>query len=240
MLPTPQGSIRLGRIAGIRLFVHWSWLIVAAYQIQNRPKEYSSLGWAVAEYLALFVIVLMHEFGHSLACRQTGGTADQIILWPLGGVAYVAPPPRPGAVLWSIVAGPLVNLVLVPVIFGAWFAAVQLGWGGVGGDWVKFLWNLFVINLLLLVFNLLPVFPLDGGQILRALLWFPLGPVRSLYYASLTGFLGVAGLVALAIWMGSIWMGVLAFFVLTNCLGAFRNARAMAAMARLQREPGSA
>ncbi len=135
MLPTPQGSIRLGRIAGIRLFVHWSWLIVAAYQIQNRPKEYSSLGWAVAEYLALFVIVLMHEFGHSLACRQTGGTADQIILWPLGGVAYVAPPPRPGAVLWSIVAGPLVNLVLVPVISvpgSPRCNSVGVGWAAIG------------------------------------------------------------------------------------------------------------
>ena len=48
-------------------------------------------------YLALFSIVLLHEFGHALACRQVGGKADQIVLWPLGGVAYVAPPPRPGA-----------------------------------------------------------------------------------------------------------------------------------------------
>ena len=68
------------------------------------------------EYLALFLIVLMHEFGHALACRQVGGTANRIVLWPLGGVAYVNPPQRPGATLWSIVAGPLVNVVFLPIL----------------------------------------------------------------------------------------------------------------------------
>ena len=57
-----------------------------------------------------------HEFGHALACRQVGGSANQIILWPLGGVAYVNPPQRPGATLWSIAAGPLVNVALLPVL----------------------------------------------------------------------------------------------------------------------------
>jgi Zn-dependent protease len=61
------------------------------------------------------VETLFHEFGHALACRQVGGQADLIVLWPLGGVAYVSPPPRPGALLWRIAAGPLVNVLLVPV-----------------------------------------------------------------------------------------------------------------------------
>ena len=77
-------------------------------------ERYSSIGWNVAEYLALFLIVTIHEFGHALACRQVGGQANQIVLWPLGGVAYVNPPQRPGATLWSIAAGPLVNVVLAP------------------------------------------------------------------------------------------------------------------------------
>ena len=67
----------------------------------------------VLEYLALFGIVLLHEFGHALACRQVGGTADRIMLWPLGGVAYVNPPSRPGATLWSLAAGPLVNVAAI-------------------------------------------------------------------------------------------------------------------------------
>src|SRR6266705_2333873 len=109
------GSLRLFRVGGIDLFLHWSWFLVAAFEIRGRTKSYSSLTWNVLEYLALFLIVMLHEYGHALACRQVGGTANQIVLWPLGGVAYVNPPPRPGATLWSIAAGPLVNVVLVPV-----------------------------------------------------------------------------------------------------------------------------
>src|SRR5713226_2993271 len=91
-------------------------LLVAAFEINGRTKTYSSLTWNVLEYLALFLVVMLHEYGHALACRQVGGTANQIVLWPLGGVAYVDPPPRPGATLWSIAAGPLVNVALLPIL----------------------------------------------------------------------------------------------------------------------------
>src|SRR5271154_6812455 len=117
MLPTKQGAIRLFRIVGIDVYLHWSWFLVAAIELQYRKGDYSTPLWNVVEYLALFVIVTMHEFGHALACRQVRGSANQIVLWPLGGVAYVDPPPRPGAVLWSIAAGPLVNVALVPVFY---------------------------------------------------------------------------------------------------------------------------
>src|SRR5262245_17931140 len=117
MLPTNQ-SIRLFRIRGIDVFVHWSWFLVAAYELTNRQHAYASPLWNVLEYLALFLIVLLHEFGHALACRQVGGEAERIMLWPLGGIASVKPPQRPAAVLWSIAAGPLVNLVLVFILLG--------------------------------------------------------------------------------------------------------------------------
>jgi len=126
MLPTQNGAMRLFRVGGITVFLHYSWFIVAVIEIQSRARTYGSLIWNVAEYLALFVIVLMHEFGHSLACRQVGGQANQIVLWPLGGIAYVSPPQRAGAVLWSIAAGPLVNVVLVFVFFAANFAFQSL------------------------------------------------------------------------------------------------------------------
>jgi Zn-dependent protease len=117
-MPTARrGSIRLFRFAGIDLFLHWSWFLVAAFEIYNRVGRYSSVIWNLLEYLALFLIVMLHEFGHALACRQVGGVANRITLWPLGGIAYVNPPPRPGATLWSIAAGPLVNVVLCPVLF---------------------------------------------------------------------------------------------------------------------------
>jgi len=95
MTPTRQGSFHLFRFAGIDIFLHWSWFVVAVIEVQNRSGSYTSITWNVLEYLALFAIVLMHECGHALACRQVGGHADQIVLWPLGGVAYVDPPPGP-------------------------------------------------------------------------------------------------------------------------------------------------
>src|SRR5262245_49106242 len=107
MLQLKNGSLRLFRLAGIDVYLHWSWLVVAYIQIHFRPNNYHSAIWNVIEYVALFGIVLLHEFGHALACRQVGGTANLIVLWPLGGIAFVRPPRRPWPTLWSIAAGPL-------------------------------------------------------------------------------------------------------------------------------------
>ena len=74
-----QGSIHLFRFAGIDVFLHWSWFVVAVFEISGGFKSYSSVTWNALEYLALFLIVMIHEFGHSLACRQVGGKADHIV-----------------------------------------------------------------------------------------------------------------------------------------------------------------
>src|SRR2546425_546998 len=160
MTPTRQGSFHLFRFAGIDIYLHWSWFVVAYFSIQMRGHAYSSWTWNVLEYLSLFAIVLMHECGHALACRQVGGRADQIVLWPLGGVAYVDPPPRPGATLWSIAAGPLVNVVLMPLLLIALFAADN--WIDSAPNVLRFVQALTYINAGLLIFNLLPIYPLDG------------------------------------------------------------------------------
>src|SRR6185503_8923737 len=116
-MPSGKGTIRLFQLFGITVFLHWSWFLVAVYEIQ-RQQTYSSIVWNVLEYFSLFGIVTLHEFGHALACRSVGGRADEILLWPLGGIAFVAPPPLPGATLWSIAAGPLVNVALLPILGG--------------------------------------------------------------------------------------------------------------------------
>src|SRR5215213_8725311 len=145
MLPTHSGSIRFFRFSGIQVFVHWSWFVIAIYQI-SRTEIYQSPVWAVLQYLALFAIVLLHEFGHAFACRQTGGTANEIILWPLGGVAFVQPPQRAGAELWSIAAGPLVNVVLFPVLLGAQQLSHSVGLAAQSPDFARLLSMLSWIN----------------------------------------------------------------------------------------------
>ncbi len=232
MTPTSQGSIKLFRFSGIDVFVHWSWFLIAVYQVQGRQGVYHSYVWNVYEYLFLFGIVLLHEFGHALACRQVGGQAHQIVLWPLGGVAYVSPPPRPGATLWSIAAGPLVNVVLMPVLLGLSYLAKKQGWEYSLPDIYQLIKTVLFINTGLLVFNLLPVYPLDGGQILRSLLWYKFGPGKSLLITTIIGFVGVAGLIALALYMRSIWSGIMCFFVAMSCWRGFQQARGLMAVER--------
>jgi len=233
-----QGSIHLFRFAGVDVFLHWSWFLVAVFEIQSRAGSYSSLTWNVLEYLALFLIVMLHEFGHALACRQVGGRADRIVLWPLGGVAYVDPPPRPGATLWSIAAGPLVNMALIPTFLAAGALSRSLGWYAAIPNLHPLLRTVAFINIGLLVFNILPIYPLDGGQILRSLLWFVLGRARSLMVATILGLIGIAGFIGLALWRGSVWYGALAFFMLMNCWGGLKHAQALLKLAKLPRREG--
>jgi len=237
--PSSQGSLRLFRLSGIEVFLHWSWFVVAGYEIQQRDGgRYSSIKWNILEYLGLFAIVLLHEFGHALACRQVGGRANRIVLWPLGGVAYVDPPPRPGATLWSIAAGPLVNVALVPVILGLGYVSRQAGWYQLAPDLHTLLKRIFLIDIWLLAFNILPIYPLDGGQILRSLLWFVFGRARSLMVAASIGFVGVIGFVGLAVWLQSVWFGAIAAFLLLNCWSGLKQARALLTIAKLPRREG--
>jgi Zn-dependent protease len=223
MTPSPSGSFHFLTFRGIDVSIHWSWFIVGAIELQYRAEAYASPIWNVGAYLALFGIVLLHEFGHAFACRQVGGVANRIVLWPLGGVAFVSPPPRPGPILWSIAAGPLVNVALVPVFF---FAKRYLEADGAAApDLLECVTILGRINLGLLLFNLLPVYPLDGGQILQALLWFVIGRARSLMVVTVIGGLAGLGVLYWAWQRQSILIGVMGFFILMQCRSGFELAR---------------
>ena len=238
-MPTRQGSIRLFQLFGITVYLHWAWFLAAIYFI-NGAKGYSSPVWSVLECLVLFGIVLIHEFGHQLACRSVGGQTHDIILWPLGGVAYVTPPQRPGAQLWSIAAGPLVNVILFPILSGMIWLTRLANWEEIMPNAYFFVLSVWYINLVLLIFNMLPIYPLDGGQILRSLLWFVFGRVQSLMIASVIGFVGVAGLIVYAIFAQSFWLGILCVFISMNCWNGFQGARAMAKVAKSPRHEGFA
>jgi Zn-dependent protease/uncharacterized protein YbaR (Trm112 family) len=240
MASTHPGSIHLFRIAGVDVFLHWSWFLVALIEIQMRRGRYSSVTWNAMEYLALFLIVLMHEFGHAMACRQVGGTANRIVLWPLGGVAYVDPPMRPGAMLWSITAGPLVNVALLPVFWIAVTMSRSLGWALTMPNAAMLVHMLFWINLSLLIFNLLPIYPLDGGKILQSLLWFLMGRARSLMTVTILSFVGIFAFFGLAVWSRSVWTGAIALFMLANCWGGLKQAQALLRIAKMPRREGFA
>jgi Zn-dependent protease len=223
-----KGALPIFRLAGIRVYLHFTWFIVAALEVTRFAHRYHNPIWAVLDYCALFGVVLLHEFGHALACRQTGGQADTIVLWPLGGIAFVRPPARPGAYLWSMAAGPLVNVVLFPLFTLFAFVVTKLQLKTVHPDFYHFVLTLWFMNGVLLFFNLIPVYPLDGGQILRGLLWLKVGPIRSLKVASIIGF---GGAILFGLWAfasQSIWIGILAFFIFLQAQAGWRAAQNLA------------
>lgn len=217
------GSLRLFRFRGIDVFVHWTWLLLVGYELQFRQSDYNSKIWNLIELLTVFGIVLMHEFGHALATRSVGGKADRILLWPLGGIAFVRAPQRPGATLWAIAAGPLVNVILIPVTVGAYLLAVRFH---MPADVLKYAEMLAWINAGLLIFNIMPFYPLDGGQILRSLLWFIVGPVTSLRVASIIGFCAIGlGVVLITLTGGNLMLYLLAAFAAMQCYVGLKQAR---------------
>jgi len=166
----------------------------------------------------------------------------------MGGVAYVSPPQRPGAQLWSIVAGPLVNVVLAPVLAALLFLAYELGWSETNPNLYTLISCVLQIDIGLLVFNLLPIYPMDGGQILRSLLWFFCGRANSLLVASIIGFIGIGGLLLLAgvvlfkikDMFDGVWLAAIAFVIALNCWGGLRQSLALARLAKMPRREGFA
>jgi len=166
-------SWKLGRVAGIDVFVHPTFLLILLFpQVRDG-------GWLVlATVLAMFGCVLLHELGHALMARRFGIETEDITLYPIGGVARLSRLPRsPGAELAIALAGPAVNFAIVAGLVGLGF----LGLFGPGGEVAG---TLIALNLMLGLFNLIPAFPMDGGRVLRALLSGALGRLRATQVAA--------------------------------------------------------
>src|ERR671914_1768186 len=196
------GAFRIGRVAGIDLKVHWTFFLLLAFYAFAGYQGSGSLTNALVTALiivALFVCVVLHEYGHSLVAQRLGIEIQDITLLPIGGVARLKSlPEKPWDEVKIAVAGPLVNVVLAPIFFaiGILLGASPLqpanileGSGSVGEVFVY----LGLINVGLVVFNMIPAFPMDGGRVLRGLLASRLGPVRATDISSSVGQLFALG-----------------------------------------------
>ena len=150
-------GIPIGRYFGINVRLHFTFLLYAYYRVQAYQNPFFGLLFVSAIYLC----ILLHEFGHALAARWCDGEANDILLWPLGGLAFVRPAWNPTAHLITTVAGPFVTFVLW---VGLAVAARLLPHGVLFAE-------LSTFNGFILLFNLIPAFPVDGGRILRDTLW---------------------------------------------------------------------
>lgn len=199
------GSLRLIRAFGIDVFVHWSWFAVALLILFLGQQQFSSVLWSLLVCVSLFALVLVHEYGHAFACRLVGGRVELILLSLIGGAAFMQTPQKPGAILWSVVAGPLVNLLLVPATAMAYLlvrGAIELPVAG--NDMQVFLFYLFSLNLFVLVYNMLPIYPMDGGQTLVALLWVVVGRPRAMRIVGVVGMVTASAVILLAAMVGNL------------------------------------
>lgn len=191
-------SFSLGRIAGTEVRVHFTFLLLVAwYGIAAglRGGQTAAIG-AVVFILAVFACVLAHEFGHVLTARRYGINTRDITLLPIGGVANIERmPDRPGQELVIAIAGPAVNVVIaivLIVLFGLSFTPERIA--DIEQGRLDFVTRLASVNIALVLFNLLPAFPMDGGRVLRALLAMRLGRLRATRIAAMIGQIVAFGL----------------------------------------------
>lgn len=198
---------KLGRIAGIDVSLHWTLLLLIGWTGLNAPA-----GGALAQIAltsAIFGCVLLHELGHSLAARQFGIDTSSIVLLPIGGVATLQRMPRsPFQELWIAIAGPMVNAVIAATLLLS-MGILHVLVGDV--TWFRYL---MYANIVLVVFNLLPAFPMDGGRVLRACLAMRKPYVEATANAAKVGKLVAIGLGVLGLLAGQFMLILVAAFVI--------------------------
>ena len=228
-------AFKVGRMFGIDVKVHWSFFLLLAFLafLGYQGSGGSLLGALVTSVVvvALFLCVLLHEFGHSLVAQRLGIEVPDITILPIGGLARLgSPPEKPLDEVKIAVAGPLVNLLLAPVFFGA---ALLLGaaplaptaplmGGGTPGEVLLYLGYL---NVALVVFNLLPAFPMDGGRILRGLLATRFGAVRATDISSTIGQLFAAAFFLFGLLSGQILLALIAVLIFFGASGEAQMVR---------------
>jgi Zn-dependent protease len=243
------GSIQLGRVFGIRIGVDYSWFIVLFLIIWNLSSYYDGVArgsdafvLAVISALLFFLSIILHELGHAVVALRNGIPIEGIDLWMFGGVAKLGrDTDSPGVEFRVAIAGPLVTLAIALVCFGLG-TAVSNGSDAlnsaqfsddVTGSTTAVLGYLTSVNVLLLVFNLIPAFPLDGGRIARAIAWKVTGDRnRATRFAARLGrgggYLMIGAGVALYAftgdWVGGIWLAFIGWFL----AGAARSAEVQA------------
>jgi stage IV sporulation protein FB len=223
-----SGSFKIGRISAIDVRVHWTFLLLLAFFAFLGYQASGSLPGAltaVVSIVALFLCVLLHEFGHSLVAQRLGIGIHSITLLPIGGVSNLESlPEKPTDEVKISIAGPLVSVVLALLFFGVGLllgavpstpADLFAGFGSVG----QFFFYLGYLNAVLAVFNLLPAFPLDGGRILRGLLATRLGAVRATDLSSRVGQLFAAAFFLVGLLGGNILLALVAVFIFFGASG---------------------
>lgn len=222
-------SVKIAKVAGIEVRIHLTFLLLLAfigisyYQIGGRDAAIEGVGFI----LLIFLCVLLHEFGHAIAAKAFGIETPDITLLPIGGVARLQRmPEKPSQELIVAIAGPLVNVVIAGVLF--LILGFRLDFSGaanLGDPSGSLMAKVAAVNVMLVLFNLIPAFPMDGGRVLRSLLAMTMGHAQATQIAARIG----QGLAFVFGFVGLFYNPLLIFIALFVYLGA-SSENAMAQM----------
>ncbi|HLP94468.1 MAG TPA: site-2 protease family protein [Saprospiraceae bacterium] len=233
-----RGSFKLFTWLGIPVYLHWTFGLIFVYILWHAQSE--GLGtletvWLTGLFMALFLCVLLHEYGHAIAARKYGVKTRDIVLMPIGGVARLEKmPEKPVQEFVVAIAGPAVNVMIATLLFlGMNFGVEGDLWelfsyairSDIGSEIVTesgyflspelhFIIKLAFTNVALVIFNMIPAFPMDGGRVFRALLSMWLGRPRATNIAAWVGQLIALLLVGAGIWGSDVMLSVLGIFVI--------------------------
>ncbi|MDP3244985.1 MAG: site-2 protease family protein [bacterium] len=228
-------SLKLGRLLGINVYLHLTFLLLLGFlgfTYWRTTQNAVATLQGVAFIVALFGCVVLHELGHALMARRYGIQTRDITLLPIGGIARLEKmPEQPMQEFWVAVAGPAVNGVIASILFVGLVVTGGLSPGEVisvtsGSFWQR----LMVLNIILVAFNLLPAFPMDGGRVLRALLSTRVGRRRATAIAANVG----QGLAILFVMVGFLYNPFLIFIGIFVYLGAQAEAGSVAMQSALE------
>lgn len=225
-----KGSVQIAKIFGIPVFLHWSFALVGLWILYLSNK--ADLGLRPMLQLSLMVLsifacVVLHEFGHALTARRFGVRTKDIILSPIGGIArLISLPEKPMQEFWVAIAGPLVNVVIIILLSPFFFVfSTQdiylegLSLQDIMSDSFYFIPILVMVNVILVVFNLIPAFPMDGGRVFRALLSIKLGKLKATRIASYVGQFFAILFILWGLWTSAFvtaFIGVFIYFMASS------------------------
>lgn len=233
------GSIRLGKIAGIEITINYTWIIIVVLIMWSLATAFMAIypGWGTVTYwivgfiaaILLFVSVLLHELAHSLVARSQGLPVRSITLFIFGGVSNIEREPQSAGVeFWMAIVGPITSIVIGVIAF-----LLYLPLARTNSPLEAILNYLAIANILLGIFNLIPGFPLDGGRVLRSIIWKITGNLRrATRIASVIGEIVAVIFILIGVWVffagnffSGIWLGFIGWFLLNAARTA--NAQVM-------------
>ncbi len=224
----------IGTFAKIPVKIHWTFLLILIYvatTAASQGSDWSAIVIEICFVLAMFLCVILHEFGHALTAKRFGVTTEDIILLPIGGVARLRNlPEKPMQELIIAIMGPMVNVIIAIIVFSFLLTTFGVSYFNIETlenlnftNWSGFLPLLMISNIMLVLFNMIPAFPMDGGRVLRALLAMGLGKLKATKIASIIGQIICVILIISGIYFEAYTLSIIGVFIFISATQEYRS-----------------